>query len=358
MVSSVVYHKKLILSMVLTKNVKLQVDGDEEQFARVGKVEISDAEYLSAVERGDLETLVENIKKGEYSLDGGGILKSGKNIRIDNLSGLDKKIRRSGKATIDYEGDSEYNTQRTWAWDLISTEDRKLFYEKIGEIKQYNTEATFSDGKYLLDINNKFIITDGDYNDPSIDTVMVFDVDNATEMDEVTTEVIKYAREIREVQTTSEFIKIITDRIDTSLFKVYNRFDFESTGTSKGESYPTRPDGYKDFGYSRKQQYGRRGNIVSRKRSTATGKVILGFDDGSTEEISIEEYERRYSKIHRSGKPTDSAYLEAVGSGDMETAQRMVDEAVELMEAGYGGGSNTVTSSGLMTVICGGLIIL
>ena len=76
--------------------------------------------------------------------------------RIDNLSGLDKEIRRSGKATIDNEGDSEYNSHREWAKDGLSSEDQKIFYEKIGEIKRYNRKATFSDDKYLLEINNKW----------------------------------------------------------------------------------------------------------------------------------------------------------------------------------------------------------
>jgi hypothetical protein len=48
----------------------------------------------------DLETLAENIEKGDYSL--GGILKSGKTVSIDNLSGLKEKVRRSG-AAIDTE---------------------------------------------------------------------------------------------------------------------------------------------------------------------------------------------------------------------------------------------------------------
>ena len=82
----------------------------------------------------DLETLAENIEKGEYSLDGGGILKSGKTVSVDNLSGLDKKLRRSGKASIDNKGDLEYNELYTSTKEFVqkvSYSDREIFSRSL-----------------------------------------------------------------------------------------------------------------------------------------------------------------------------------------------------------------------------------
>lgn len=78
--------------------------------------------------------------------------------------------------------DNESQINSTWAFadGVLSKYETKLFFDKISEINQYKNKKYYLsyDGDYVLDIGNKLVYTDGNYDYPTIYKVISFDIDN------------------------------------------------------------------------------------------------------------------------------------------------------------------------------------
>ncbi len=190
---------------------------------------------------------------------------------------------------VDGEDISGYNDNRGWASELLSSEDKRLFNDSLTKKNSGNSKPSFSDGKYLYEVNNKLIISDGDFENPSIDAIIDINVDNATNMQSVLEVINQYAN-IRERPTSSKFCKVIEARIDSSVLRVYKRENYINFNAIKGNSGATRTNGYKDFGYSGKQRYGGKGKPKLRGVNVQTDVATVEYRDGTTEHMPYDEY--------------------------------------------------------------------
>lgn len=76
---------------------------------------------------------------------------------IDNLTGV------------------RYSKKRNNLWDKLTKQDQALLYKAVGEINNQNYyEYQLENGDYVIDINNKIVISNGDYLKPSIESVVEF----------------------------------------------------------------------------------------------------------------------------------------------------------------------------------------
>ena len=90
---------------------------------------------------------------------------------------------------IDNGNEDTYNKYR-WAMDngLLSNAESAVFFENIGAIKRGEKFRKTYDGYYMIPtgengINNTIVITDGDYIEPSIESVIKINADNETDIE-------------------------------------------------------------------------------------------------------------------------------------------------------------------------------
>ncbi len=152
--------------------------------------------------------------------------------------------------------DSEYMMRRGWARGVLSQEDRALLERKISEAKNLGFKAhpRLSDGSYLFEINNKIVVVSGDFENPIYDGIVDINADNADTFNEMRKEIedATYGKRY----SRSAFLEIIEGYYGEEVLRVYRRENWVGSSSNSQGSYPTRPDGYKDFGYSAEQRYG------------------------------------------------------------------------------------------------------
>ena len=205
--------------------------------------------------------------------------------------------------SVDESGELRYNKKdnymafRGWAEGVLSEEDRRLLRGKISEAEASGFEAhpQLSDGSYLFDVNNKIVLASGDFESPFYDGVVDINADNADTANTIRKDIENATN--GKGCTSASFLETVEDLYGEDVLMVYNRRDWAGSSADAQGRYPTRPDGYKDFGYSREQRYGRRSageveNSVTQKRPSIkpvsqtftdiTGKklAVLGVGQG------------------------------------------------------------------------------
>ena len=205
--------------------------------------------------------------------------------------------------SVDESGELRYNKKdnytalRGWAEGVLSEEDRRLLRGKISEAEASGFEAhpQLSDGSYLFDVNNKIVFVSGDFDMPVYEAVVDINTDNATTASKIRKDIedATYGKRY----SCAAFLEIAEDYYGEEILTVYRREDWTGSSADAQGRYPTRPDGYKDFGYSSEQRYGRRSageaeNSVTQKRPSikpvsqtftdVTGKerIVLGAGEG------------------------------------------------------------------------------
>ncbi len=209
----------------------------------------------------------------------------------------------NGAESVDESGELRYNKKdnytalRGWAEGVLSEEDRRLLRGKISEAEASGFEAhpQLSDGSYLFDVNNKIVFVSGDFDMPVYEAVVDINTDNATTASKIRKDIedATYGKRY----SCAAFLEIAEDYYGEEILTVYRREDWTGSSADAQGRYPTRPDGYKDFGYSSEQRYGRRSageaeNSVTQKRPSikpvsqaftdVTGKerIVLGAGEG------------------------------------------------------------------------------
>lgn len=78
----------------------------------------------------------------------------------------------------------DYN-RRGWARTLLTREDASKLYSAIAELftNKKRKEFRLKDGSYAVEVNNKIIFVSGTFENPRYESVLVFNTDNATEME-------------------------------------------------------------------------------------------------------------------------------------------------------------------------------
>ena len=249
---------------------------------------------------------IQNLRRTE-ELFRKALQNAGVSYAVDELTRANaEKMHVSGEngaESVDESGEVRYNKRddytafRGWADGVLSEEDRRLLREKISEADASGFEAhpRLSDGCYLFDVNNKIVLVTGDFNNPVYDGVIDINTDNATTASTIRKDIENATN--GKGCTSASFLETVEDLYGEAVLMVYNRGDWVGSSPDSQGSYPTRPAGYKDFGYSAEQRYGRRGagegesavtpkepsiKPVSQPFTDITGKkrAVLGAGEG------------------------------------------------------------------------------
>ncbi len=78
----------------------------------------------------------------------------------------------------------DYN-RRGWARTLLTREDASKLYSAVAELftNKKRKEFRLKDGSYAVEVNNKIVFVSGTFENPRYESVLVFNTDNATEME-------------------------------------------------------------------------------------------------------------------------------------------------------------------------------
>ena len=257
---------------------------------------------------GDTDTTRENDSLFGASREGNGTRdteRSGENYQIDNdevdriIKGLREMLavmenepqkqysrKQTGEARYNRKADSEqdYISKRGWTEGILSVEDRRLLREEIAnaEKRGYQANPRLSDGSYLFEVNNKIVLVSGDFENPIYDGVVDINADTATEASYFKEAFLdEFQRQQYSLRECNEFVEAL---LGEKYVKIYNRKDYFSPNGSQIRSLPTRETARRDYGYSAKQQYGKRSpRKIRGAHLNADGSTTYIYSDGSTE---------------------------------------------------------------------------
>ena len=259
-----------------------------------------------ATKNAPIENKVKNSDSGYRSYQ---------NINLNNLDDEDLKV---------------YNN-RGWAYDLFTDEDIVLLNEKIDELNpkiKTQTSPTLYNNSIIVDLNNKLVVLSGTHNNPEIHSVFVISSKSETiaewTKDEIIYEGEQYAKSREQFEEFGRAYESIVGIQNVGFFSSYDYSHIKGRAdTGQRAIYNASPDYY---GYTKQFQ--------DRTRDNTEAKIG---------ESSV--------------KATDRDYLSAVERGDMETAQRMVDEA-QLKKAAAGNACDSFCNYSAILISTGNQINL
>ncbi len=185
-----------------------------------------------------------------------------------------KRLKSVDNGAGEQYNDSEHMTRRGWADGILSIEDRQLLRGKISEAKASGlaSHPQLFDGTYLFEVNNKIVLVSGDFENPIYDGVVDINADNADTANEIREEIEDATHGKR--YSSSAFLEIVEGYYGEEVLRVYRREDWKNASPNSPGSYPTRPDGYKDFGYSREQRYGSGGSQEAGRTVNTDSRLV------------------------------------------------------------------------------------
>ena len=174
-------------------------------------------------------------------------------VKADNVSVFsdgDVEIP-SGESLIDKISIKEYNT-RGWSYSLFSVEDLRLLDErwKLALSNKYKNKTL--DGLSVIKINNKVIFASGTYNNPVIESVIVFNAKDDGEFDMWENIVIGDSYESINTTTLNVGDANKEHLSKQELFAFYSRQNYQSQNKGIEENVNRRaiqPRNFKNFGY-------------------------------------------------------------------------------------------------------------
>lgn len=239
---------------------------------------------VDEAEASRLKLTLETMQKAE-KLWKAALTEAGQSKTVATKS--DGKTRNSRKDGIQNGVNWVYNA------GILTKQEGAIFWENIANLNKRGYYVPKSaTGEYIIEANNKLIFTNGDYTSPTINSVIALNDKSETNMslakEWIIDEESRYGRH---------------DQAERIIEDVY------------GQGYVSEYSEPIGRAYVGKEQRGERAN--SRRTSEATR---------GEERLNITESD---GKSMYSRKKRDADYLDAVKRGDIETAQRMVDEAAE-----------------------------
>ena len=114
----------------------------------------------------------------------------------DDQTAIDSASQRTngqnGTADVQYSVNEYDNEKRSWAYDILNGKEMKQFFSRLADMKKLGyTEIETAKGTYLIDIGNKIIETDADWDDPSVEMIIVLNDTSESNM-LAAKEIIKY----------------------------------------------------------------------------------------------------------------------------------------------------------------------
>ena len=222
----------------------------------------TDNAFIESLKSAGIENIIEYKQDDEQS-------------RLDAVNSVDDAKFSLKRKNIDNGNEDNYNKYR-WAIDngLLSNAESAVFFENIGAIKRGEKFRKTYDGYYMIPtgengINNTIVITDGNYIEPSIESVIKINADNETDIE-------TFREDIYESKSGmhSSASKIVRSYEEKGILVEYKRSDiwlYDGIRTYYGES--DRRTVGRDRRDNSRQRYGN-GSLGESGRFSLKGDIL------------------------------------------------------------------------------------
>lgn len=222
----------------------------------------TDNAFIESLKSAGIENIIEYKQDDEQS-------------RLDAVNSVDDAKFSLKRKKIDNGNEDTYNKYR-WAMDngLLSNAESAVFFENIGAIKRGEKFRKTYDGYYMIPtgengINNTIVITDGNYIEPSIESVIKINADNETDIE-------TFREDIYESKSGmhSSASKIVRSYEEKGILVEYKRSDiwlYDGIRTYYGES--DRRTVGRDRRDNSRQRYGN-GSLGESGRFSLKGDIL------------------------------------------------------------------------------------
>ena len=273
--------------------VGLQLPSVAKPFGSIGKVTYNDGnvniegipfrEYMSDIKENTANANIlqqrENRSAAHNAAKRSSVSENNvAQYKTDVKFSLKKPVEESGnlkRKKIDNGNEDTYNKYR-WAIDngLLSNAESAVFFENIGAIKRGEKFRKTYDGYYMIPtgengINNTIVITDGNYIEPSIESVIKINADNETDIETFREDI--YESKSRMHSSAS---KIVRSYEEKGILVEYKRSDiwlYDGIRTYYGES--DRRTVGRDRRDNSRQRYGN-GSLGESGRFSLKGDIL------------------------------------------------------------------------------------
>jgi hypothetical protein len=192
----------------------------------------------------------------------------------------------------------DYN-RRGWARTLLTREDASKLYSAVAELftNKKRKEFRLKDGSYAVEVNNKIVFVSGTFENPRYESVLVFNTDNATEMEFLKDQFFRGTATKGLSQKDIE--RFIEQRRNHGQVYGFNAESFKATGKSNFGRAKLRSD-TKGFG------------------DTARLEVRGGIHTKVEEDVSLRVQGLKFSEETETSRDTLVSDMEAVAETDEE----------------------------------------
>ena len=245
-------NEQMINRLTQTKrNLAQKIFDRIKQFIQVLKAKTPD-------EKNMLRTLqkAESLFEKALSKSGTGYLVESMSNSIDNLSEV------------------KYSKKNSILWDKLSKQEQAMLYKSIDEMHhqgfwEYQTQS----GDYVIDINNKIIISDGNFQSPSIEKIVEFNQNFPNKISDARD---YFYEKLTNGRTIQESIEFINDLYEEEMAILYG----EENSKNNSESREQGRDNFQDRRNNQKQQ-----------RERNSGDTKYSLKDSLGNDLSKEQQE-------------------------------------------------------------------
>ena len=192
----------------------------------------------------------------------------------------------------------DYN-RRGWLRTLLTREDASKLYSAVAELftNKKRKEFRLKDGSYAVEVNNKIVFVSGTFENPRYESVLVFNTDNATDMEAIKDQFFRGTATKGLSQKDIE--RFIEQRRNYGQVYGFNAESFKATGKS-------------DFGRAKLR------SDTNAFGDTARLEVRDGIHTKVEEDVSLRVQGLKFSEETETSRDTLVSDMEAVAETDEE----------------------------------------
>ena len=148
----------------------------------------------------------------------------------DFIAEFERLVAEEEATALDNGEDVRYSKKTNELWNTFTKEEKAIFYKTVDEIHHQNYyETKLNNGDYLIDVNNKIIISDGAFNQPSIEGIIEFNQNFPNKITEARDLFYEYINNSGTIREVIDLINTLCQEKVATFHKYENsKYDWES----------------------------------------------------------------------------------------------------------------------------------
>lgn len=179
---------------------------------------------------------VENLYTKAIQNSIGGIGLTDVRYAIDEFEKLAKQESESNNSdtVLDNSNENRYNLSKDNLWNKLTKQDQALLYKSIDELHHQNYyKYRLDNGDYVIEVNNKIILTDGSFQRPSIEGIVDFNQNFPNQISEARDYFYEKITNGRTIQESIEFINSLYEE-EVAIFYGKENSKYNKTISKQG----------------------------------------------------------------------------------------------------------------------------